>query len=132
MVIDDVHDDLHALFVGVGHQAPEILLCAEIRGDLTEILGGVGAAPSTLAGLFADGMDGHEPQNVHAQGLDAVQVPADGFKGAFLRVIADKYGVKHLIAVGFGCCGCHYSSSRLLPVSLYALSRGLIRSVSVW
>ena len=107
MVVHHIDDALHIQPVNVLYQAPEILQRAVVRVDRPVIRDRVGAARRALAGRFADGMDRHQPDDIHAQGLDSLQVPADGFKGPFHAVVADKHRIHYLIAVFLCRIFCH-------------------------
>ena len=97
VVIHHVDDALHAPGVDGVHQMDEILPRAVLRVDAAVVLNGVGAAQGALAALHADGMDGHEPDDVRAQAAQAVQIALQRPEGAILRVVADKDAVDHLM-----------------------------------
>ena len=67
----------------------EILQGAVFRVHGAIVPVGVGAAHGALAVLLANGVDGHQPQNVRAQGADPGQVRFHGPEGALGGVAAD-------------------------------------------
>ena len=78
-----IHDDLHATFVGFGDEPFEIIQRPVIRVHRVIIADGIGAAEIALAEFLADGMNRHDPKNGDTEilklielGDDAVEVPA--------------------------------------------------------
>ena len=105
VVIYHVDDALHAPLMDLFHQAAEVLHGAVGRVHIPVVPVGVGAAQAALLALDADGVDGHEPDNVRAQGLDPVQIRNHREECPLLRVAADINGIDHLIlqsGVGIG------------------------------
>ena len=75
---------------------------------------GVGAAEAALLAGLADGVDGQEPDDVRAEGLDPVQIRDHGAEGALRRVVPDVDGVDDLILkTGIGVVG--HSVTSLQP-----------------
>ena len=88
------------------HQMDEVLPRAVLGIDAAVVLNGVGAAQSALTALRTNGMDGHEPDDVCTQPLQAVQVALQRAEGAFFGVVAHKDAVNHLmqqILIGMLC-----------------------------
>ena len=96
MIIYDVDHALHAALLDLLRQNAEVFQRAVFRVHRPVIPDRVGAAQGALALQRADGMDGHEPENVCPQGFDAVQVRDQGAERALSRVVADVNGVDDL------------------------------------
>ena len=108
VVVDHVDDAFHAAGMDGLYQVEEVLPRAVFRVDGPVVADGVGAAQRALAALRADGMDGHEPQDVRAESADTVQVALQGAERALRRVTADKDAVNDLM--GQGLIGHGYTS----------------------
>jgi hypothetical protein len=67
MVRDDVDEHLHSATVRGGDQLLQIPWSAELGIDGIVIPHRIGTAQRTLGLELADGMNGHEPDHVHAQ-----------------------------------------------------------------
>ena len=89
VVIHHVDDALHAARVDFIHQMFEILHRAVfgVHGAVVAVC--IGAAEAALFILHADGVDGHEPDDIHAQRADAVEIGLDGAEGALTCVVTD-------------------------------------------
>ena len=72
---------------------------------------GIWAAEAPLAVFLAGGMDGQQPDDIRAEGLDAVKVGLHGGEGAIFGVIADVDGIQDLIAQGFFRIDSHKTAS---------------------
>ena len=84
MIVDDIHDDFHAQFMGFVGQGLQVFPGALIRIDGPIVLNGVGTAVCSLAVLQSRGLHGQEPENVGTEIPDAFQVGFDFFQGSFL------------------------------------------------
>jgi hypothetical protein len=76
-------------------QAAKVVRRAELGIDGEVIFNGIRTAERAFAQFFADGMNGHQPENIHAEifqfveaGRDAVEVAAGG-KGARIDFVND-------------------------------------------
>ena len=115
VVVHHVDHALHAAFVDFVHQQAEVRLAAVLRVHGAVVAVGIGAAEASLPALLADGVDGHEPDDVGAEGFDAVEVGDDGAEAPLLGVCADIDGIDHLrlqVDIGFRCHGCLLSLFR--------------------
>ena len=126
VVVDHVDDTFHVQGVDVVHQMLEVLQGAVFRVDGPVVPDGVGTAQRPLAAFLPDGMDGQEPDDVRAQGFDALQIPAHPLEGAPGGVVADKDGIHDLVPVGFGGVFGH----RDTPFQLLEGTRRLVWFVS--
>ena len=99
VVIHDVDDAAHPARVYLVHEVPEILERAVLGVHGAIVADGVGAAERALAGLLAQRVDGHQPDDVHAQGLYAVKVGYEGAEGTLLSVVADENGIHDEVPV---------------------------------
>ena len=111
VVIDDVDDALHAAGVDGVDQMAEIVERAELGVDSAVVTDGIWAAEAPLAVFLAGGMDGQQPDDIRAEGLDAVKVGLHGGEGALFGVIADVDGIQDLIAQGFFRIDSHKTAS---------------------
>ena len=93
VVIDHVDDALHAPVVDGVNQMPEIIQRAELWVHSAVIADGVGAAERALAMLFTGRVDGQQPDDVRAKGLDTVEIRLNSGEGARFGIIADINGV---------------------------------------
>ena len=109
MIIHHVDDALHTPGVDGIHQVAKILHGAIGRVDAAVVAVGIGTAEAALLPLHADGMDGHEPEDVRAQAADAVQIGLKGAEGALGRMVAHIDGIDQCIAQGKGRIFCHKS-----------------------
>ena len=107
MIIHHIDDTFHAEAVDILHQCLKILHCAVLRIHRPVVGNGVGAAQCAFACFLTDGMDGHKPDDINAQGFYPLQIAPQRLKGALLGMIADVDAVHYLIAVGFRCIQCH-------------------------
>ena len=115
MVVDHVDHALHAPRVDGVHQGLEVLHGAVggVHGPVVPV--GVGAAEAALLPSLPDGVDGQEPDDVRAEGLDPVQIRDHGAEGALRRVVPDVDGVDDLILkTGIGVL-CHNAASLQPP-----------------
>ena len=111
MVVYHVDDALHAAGVDGVHQMEELLTGAVLGVYIPVIPDGIGAAVLALAGFPSDGMDGHQPDDIRAQGANAVQILFQRGKGALFGVIPHKYGIEDLIPQRNVGIFCHKNSS---------------------
>ena len=96
VVIYHIDHDLHAARVDLVHQLLEVLQRA-VGGVYAAVVPVcVGAAEAPLLPLNADGVDGHEPDDVRPEGADAVQIGDNGAEGPLRGMRADIYGVNDL------------------------------------
>ena len=106
VVGDNVNDDLEAALVGLGNQALEVGLSAVVGVDGVVVADGVGAAEGAFAHLLADGIDGHQPEDVDAEVLQLVQAGGDAVEVAFGGEVAREdfidYPVAHPLRAGAG------------------------------
>ncbi len=80
-----VQDDVQTQLVGGLHEVLQVVQRAELRVDAVVVLDGVGAAQAALAVPLADGMDRHQPEDVHTQFFEPRQVRLGGPKRALRR-----------------------------------------------
>ena len=80
---DNVDDDLEAALVGGGDKALEVGLGAVIGVDGVVVADRVGAADRALAELLAEGMNGHQPNDVDAEVFQFVQPRGNAIEIAF-------------------------------------------------
>ncbi len=107
VVVDDVDHDFEAEGVGVIAQQAEFFLVAVFGVDLAVVLDGVGTAEAAFFVELADGMDGHEPDDVDAHFAQAGQVGGDVGEGARTAVVAHVDFVDDEVAEGLGGGCCH-------------------------
>ncbi len=84
-----VEDELEAQRMRLRHQALEVGHGAKLGVDCGVVADGVVAAQPALAVHLPDGLDGHQPQDVHAHLAQPRQVGSKGVERAFGRVLAD-------------------------------------------
>ena len=97
VVVDHVDHAFHAVRVDLAHQRFKVLHRTVGRVDGAVITVGIGAAQRAFLALDADGVNGHQPDDIRPQRADAVEVGNDGAEGALRRVVADVNGIDHLI-----------------------------------
>ena len=93
--------------MGALDQCLEILHQAVFGIDAVIIGDGIWAAQRAFAVKLADRMDGHQPQHVNAQVLDARQVAGYALECALRAVAAHVDLVDDQAAKVFGCVLCH-------------------------
>ena len=111
MVIYHVDDALHAPAVDLLHQVDKILHAAVLGVHGTVVAVGIRAAQAPLSVQNTDGVDGHQPDNIHPQRPDAVQIGLHRPEGSLGGVAAQIKLIDHTAAqrtVGFMC---HMSAS---------------------
>ena len=96
MVIYHVDQHFHTARVDLVDEGLEVLHSSVGGVYITVVAVCIGAAETALLALRADGMDGHEPDDVRAEGADAVQIGDHGAEGSLRRVRADVDGVDDL------------------------------------
>ena len=89
VVIYHVYHAFHAARVYLVHECAEILHCAVRRVYLAVIAIRVGTAETAFLPLYPDGMNGHEPDNIRPQRLDAVKIGNHRAEGSLRRMAAD-------------------------------------------
>ena len=77
VVRDDVDDDLEVALVRFGDEPMQVFGRAVGRIDAVEIAHRIGAAERALALELAEWMDRHQPQDVHAELLQAIELRGD-------------------------------------------------------
>ena len=97
VVVDHIDHAFHAVRVDLAHQRFKVLHRAVGRVDGAVIAVGIGAAQRAFLALDADGVNGHQPDDIRPQRADAVEVGNDGAESALRRVVADVNGIDHLI-----------------------------------
>ena len=109
VVGDPVDDDLHAVVMGGSDEGIEVLPGSVIRVECFVVLNTVGAPEGTAARLhqvvvlvlpalpvhLADRMHRHEPDDVHAQLLDAGEVGSSAPKVTLGAVLPDIHFIDH-------------------------------------
>ena len=103
MIGHPVEDDLETLRVSLGEESVEVLQGTELGIDVTVIADGVVRAEAPLALQFAYGIDGHQPKDVHTEGLEARKLLLRRCESAFRRELP---GVEFI------------DNGRVLPVTL--------------
>ena len=106
MVVHDVDDALHAAAVDLVHEVNKVLHGAVFRIDGAVVAVGIGTAEAALFIQHADGVDGHEPDDVRAEGADAVEVRLHRTEGSLRCVTADIELIDHAAAqrgIGVDC-----------------------------
>ena len=63
-----------------------------------------GLAQTAFAGDFPDGVNGHQPDHVHAQGFDARQITHHFAKSPLRAVCAREYLIDDQVAIGRWLC----------------------------
>ena len=126
MIVNHVDHHLHPAFVDLITEVPEISHRPVCRVDRPVVPVGVGAAEASLFPFDSDRVDGHEPDDVGAQGFDPVKVRNDGIKGPFRGVDPDIDGINDLILqtrIGVVCHGTAscYSLSKKQGTVLFAV-----------
>ena len=91
VVIDHVYHAFHAARVYLIHEDAEILHRAVGGVHLAVIPVRVGAAETAFLPLDPDGVNGHEPDNIRPQCLDAVKIGNHRTEGSLRRMAADIY-----------------------------------------
>ena len=110
VVIDHINDELHPALVALPHQMLQILYRTHIGIHGTVVTDGVGAAYAALAVHLADGMDGHEPQNIHAERAQTVKVALQCAERTFGGMITDEHAVQHCVTQRQIRIFCHFRS----------------------
>ena len=111
VIIDHVDHALHAALVNFIDQMDKVLHRAVFGVDRAIIPVGIGAAEAAFLVQTADGMDGHEPDDIHAQRTDAVEIRLNGAKRALGRVAADIQLIDDAAAQGRIGIDCHIATS---------------------
>ena len=107
MVVHHVQDALHAPFVDFVREVLKVLHGAQGRIHLPVVLYGIRAPVPALPVQDARGLYGHEPDDVRAQGLDAVQVLLHRRECPLGRMVPDEQGIHHFLSqFNIGIC-CH-------------------------
>ncbi|MNN96017.1 hypothetical protein D3C81_2149280 [compost metagenome] len=88
-------------------QILEILHSSILGIDLTIILIGIRASELALSRLHTDRMNRHQPNDIHAQTFNAIQVLLNRLKGPFLTMITNINGIHDFIAQRFLSSLCH-------------------------
>ena len=107
MIENDVNHHLEAQVVGGGDETGEVVFVAKFGVDLAVVGDGVGRAKPTFAMGNADGMDGHEPDDVDAHAVDARQISFDVGEGTVGAVVTGVDFVEDEVAVVEGCVRSH-------------------------
>ena len=81
VVGDPIDDHFHAHALRGVHEGLEVLQCAKLGVDAEIIFDRIGAAQRAFALFFANRVDRHQPENIHAQIFDPGQVFAHRVKG---------------------------------------------------
>ena len=89
MVRDAVDDELESAAVSLGDKLVKVLKRAEFVIDGLVILYGIIRSECSLAALYADFVNRHQPDYVHAQLPEPWQVLAGGIESALLGVLSD-------------------------------------------
>ena len=90
-----VQDDLESQFVGLRQQVFEVFHRPEFGIDLLVVGNGVVGAQGALAAFGADLVHGHQPEDVHAQVLQAGKLGFDAPEGSLGRELADIHFIHH-------------------------------------
>ena len=92
----------------------KILQRAVFGVDRTVIAVGIGAAQAPLFIQLADGVNGHEPDNIHPQRGDPIQIRFDGTEGSLRGVTAHINFIDDAAPQGGIGIHCHGISSFLI------------------
>ena len=108
LVRDPVQDYLESQLMGLGEQVLEVFHRPEFGIDLLVVGDGVVGAQGALAAFGADLVHGHEPEDVHAQVLQAGKLGFDALESAFGGELADVHFIHHGVVgpVRMGGRGC--------------------------
>ena len=121
VVIHHIDDAFHAPAVDLLHEKQKVLQRAVFRVDGAVVTVGIGAAERALFILHADGMDGHEPDDIHPQRGDAVEIRHHRPEGALRGMAADVKLIDDAAAQpGIGTL-CHNGKPPLFPVGIFGL-----------
>ena len=113
---------MQAKAVGSRDEVLQVVKGAELRIDLVVVLHGIWAAEGALAVQFADGMDGHEPDDTDTKFLQAGKFLFRSLQCACLGELAQV----HLVDTGgFDPCGMGKLHVRLRLVDSQAGSSGV-------
>ena len=85
MVGHDIDDDLEISPMCFGHQSMQVVFAAVVRVDAIVVSDRVGAAECSLLLQLTYGMDGHQPQNIDAEGLQVIEPGFDAVEIACYR-----------------------------------------------
>ena len=107
MVIHHVDDALHAPVVDGVHQMAQVVHGAHVGVHRPVIPDGIGAAHGALTALLADGVNGHQPQDIRTQRFQAVEIALQRTERALLGVSSNKHAVDHLPPQGEIGVNCH-------------------------
>ena len=121
MVIDHINHALHAEGMNGVHQLAEVLHCAVAGVDGAVIPVGIRAAQAAFFVFYPDRVNRHEPDDVRAEGFDALEIRDDGEKSALFRVAADVDAVEDAVTKGNIGVRCH-GFLLLLVTSYVAIS----------
>ena len=88
VIVDHVDDTLHPGPVDGVHQGLEVINGPVVRIHSPIVFDGIGGPAGSLSRFFSDRVDGHEPDDVGAQGLDPIHVPCHRSEGPFLTVVS--------------------------------------------
>ncbi len=113
----EYHVEAHG--VSAVYKRPEVVNSAELGIDALVVADGVVASELTLPVHLADGIDGHEPENVHSQLLQLGQLLLYAGEGSLIGELPGVDLIKDHVAgpVGVynGCLQRLYHCSRLWP-----------------
>ena len=84
----DVHDHFHAELVRFIDQTLEVVGGAVVGIDGVKVAHSERTANGAFLHLFADGMNRHQPENVHAKILQIIQPRGNRIEVAFLGKVA--------------------------------------------
>jgi len=90
-----VDDYLKAELVGLLNGGLKVIHIAELGVDALVVLNGVVAAQLALAVLYANLVDGHKPEDIDAELLEAGEVCLHGLEGSLGGVLAGVYLVDY-------------------------------------
>lgn len=107
VVVHHIDDALHAARVDRVHERLEIFKRAVLGIDRAVIAVRVGTAETALFALLADGVDGHEPDDIRSQRADAVKIGDHGAERPLRRMVAHIHAVNDLLAQRRTCILCH-------------------------
>ena len=106
VVWNPVENHFHPQRVGFIHNRLEIVECAIFGIHSLIVFHGIVAAKFPFAVEFRNGMDGHKPQDIHAQFLELRQIGFKSLESAFGGVLAHVHLINHGIARPFGVIDC--------------------------
>src|SRR5262249_54152265 len=85
VIRNDVDDDFHAARVRLANEALQIVGGTVIRIDDVVVAHGVRAANRSLFLFLTNTMNGHQPENWHAEIFEVVETGRDGVEVSWLR-----------------------------------------------